>query len=43
MNTDPASPANPPPPPAGSAYYGHPAYGAPPTGWAWLSPRRLLR
>lgn len=43
MNTDPSRPANPPPPPAGSADYGHPAYGAPPTGWAWLSPRRLLR
>ena len=43
MNTNPTLPANPPPPAAGSAYYGHPAYGAPPTGWAWLSPRRLLR
>jgi capsular exopolysaccharide synthesis family protein len=43
MNTDPSRPANPPAPPAGSAYYDHPAYGAPPTGWAWLSPRRLLR
>ena len=43
MNTDPALPATPPPPAAGSAYYGHPAYGAPPTGWAWLAPRRLLR
>ena len=43
MNTD-ASPAPRPAPPSGAtAYYGHPAYGAPPTGWAWLSPRRLLR
>lgn len=43
MNTDPARPLNPLPPAAGTAYYGHPAYGAPPSGWAWLAPRRLLR
>ena len=35
-----------PPPPAfygESSYYGHPAYGAPPTGLALLAPHRLLR
>lgn len=43
MNTDPVPPPRPPAFPGDTAYYGHPAYGAPPTGWALLAPRRLLR
>ena len=42
MNTDSARQPRPTPPPGESAHYGQPAYGAPPSGWAWLAPRRLL-